>query len=44
MAPQVSQALKELAAAIESEGSIPVEEADRPEFYMYWHQSGEPLV
>ena len=41
---QVSRALRELAEAIESEGGIPVNQSDTPDFYIYGHQSGEPLV
>jgi hypothetical protein len=44
IAPQVSQALRELASALESEGGIPVGQSDDPDFYIYGHQSGEPVV
>ncbi len=44
MTLQVSQALRELAIKIESKGRIPVDQSDTPDFYIYGHQSGEPLI
>ena len=44
MAPQVSQALRELASAKESEGGIPLGKSDDPDFYIYGRQSGESVV